>query len=403
MGVNLPGGIHGLPAGAIHLTGIARIEFAHALARVFVAGGVMSAIGLAASLYCRQSRLLTMYQQARANSCLQPKWLPWNRKADRLLGTGIERAGQVSNEQITNCPLNSFVSTIVRRRSRLTVSAFCAHLSHHTSIEAWDLLAFMYGTGSLSGAASCDGGCVRHLRCRVSQKFPGTPDDGVAQVLNDPSTSNEVRAFYAGRRGTPAWVIDTSRLRDAVKTLDRAFDHGLEDSDYGTRELTAEIEGLSQAAKASPDYDRQLAVLDTRVTTALLTLGRDVAIGRTKPAMVDRRWKGRRTLPSLARSLNQVSNTDLKSWPDIVQPRHAEYAALQNALIQLRGQRAKGGWPHVPGSKFKAGDSGAGVLALHQRLTAGGFMRPQSANRAASTYKTRRQHLPYAHFRICMN
>ena len=49
-GVDLPGGGHGLPAGELHLTGVARLQFAHALTRVFVAGGFMSAIGLAASL-----------------------------------------------------------------------------------------------------------------------------------------------------------------------------------------------------------------------------------------------------------------------------------------------------------------------------------------------------------------
>jgi predicted MFS family arabinose efflux permease len=49
-GIDLPGGGHGLPAGEIHLAGIARLQFAHALTRVFVAGGVMAAVGLAASL-----------------------------------------------------------------------------------------------------------------------------------------------------------------------------------------------------------------------------------------------------------------------------------------------------------------------------------------------------------------
>jgi EmrB/QacA subfamily drug resistance transporter len=48
-GIDLPGGGHGLPAGEIHLAGIARLQFAHALTRVFVAGGVMAAVALAAS------------------------------------------------------------------------------------------------------------------------------------------------------------------------------------------------------------------------------------------------------------------------------------------------------------------------------------------------------------------
>ena len=39
------------PAGAIPLTGLARAQFAHALTRVFIAGGVMSALGLVASFF----------------------------------------------------------------------------------------------------------------------------------------------------------------------------------------------------------------------------------------------------------------------------------------------------------------------------------------------------------------
>jgi EmrB/QacA subfamily drug resistance transporter len=48
-GIDLPGGGHGLPAGELHLTGVARIEFAHALTHVFVAGGFMAGTALAAS------------------------------------------------------------------------------------------------------------------------------------------------------------------------------------------------------------------------------------------------------------------------------------------------------------------------------------------------------------------
>ena len=41
--------MQGLPAAALQLDAAARAQFAHALTRVFAAGGVMSAIGLAAS------------------------------------------------------------------------------------------------------------------------------------------------------------------------------------------------------------------------------------------------------------------------------------------------------------------------------------------------------------------
>jgi predicted MFS family arabinose efflux permease len=49
-GLELPNGARGLSAGGMQLAGAARVQFAHALTRVFIAGGVMSGIGLLGSL-----------------------------------------------------------------------------------------------------------------------------------------------------------------------------------------------------------------------------------------------------------------------------------------------------------------------------------------------------------------
>jgi EmrB/QacA subfamily drug resistance transporter len=49
-GIPLPGGSYDLSAGAIQLDSVARAQFANALANVFVAGGLMSALGFAACL-----------------------------------------------------------------------------------------------------------------------------------------------------------------------------------------------------------------------------------------------------------------------------------------------------------------------------------------------------------------
>jgi EmrB/QacA subfamily drug resistance transporter len=50
-GIDLPGGMHGVPAVSLRLEGAARAHFAHALNRVFAAGGVMAGIGLLASFF----------------------------------------------------------------------------------------------------------------------------------------------------------------------------------------------------------------------------------------------------------------------------------------------------------------------------------------------------------------
>ena len=50
-GFDMPGGVEAMSAGALRLEGAARVQFAHALSRVFAVGGVMSAVGLVVSFF----------------------------------------------------------------------------------------------------------------------------------------------------------------------------------------------------------------------------------------------------------------------------------------------------------------------------------------------------------------
>jgi EmrB/QacA subfamily drug resistance transporter len=50
-GFDLPGGVEAMSAGTLRLEGAARLQFAHALSRVFAVGGVMSAVGLVVSFF----------------------------------------------------------------------------------------------------------------------------------------------------------------------------------------------------------------------------------------------------------------------------------------------------------------------------------------------------------------
>jgi hypothetical protein len=50
-GVDLPGGPQALASRALQLEGVARVQFALALSRVFASGGVMSALGLIAACF----------------------------------------------------------------------------------------------------------------------------------------------------------------------------------------------------------------------------------------------------------------------------------------------------------------------------------------------------------------
>ena len=87
----------------------------------------------------------------------------------------------------------------------------------------------------------------------------------------------------------------------------------------------------------------RIARLDVQITTALLALGRDVAVGRTNPAAIDKRWKAARPVPDLAASLAAAAAAGrVDGWLDTVRPVHPEYAALQAALASVRKQLGDG-------------------------------------------------------------
>jgi murein L,D-transpeptidase YcbB/YkuD len=199
---------------------------------------------------------------------------------------------------------------------------------------------------------------------------------------------NDVRTFYRLRALAPAWIDDSApskRAREALRVIGSAGAHGLLASDYDDQGLAKSIDELTSLAEDTPAADRMatLAALDVRVSTALLSLGRDVAVGRTTPAAFDRRWKVRRETPDFAASLNEALKGNLDLWLASIQPRHPEYAALQQALFDMSGVRKRGGWPKVPAGTFKSGSSHRSVITLRQRLAATGELEPARRGRPA--------------------
>jgi len=152
---------------------------------------------------------------------------------------------------------------------------------------------------------------------------------------------DDVHEFYRLREGKPAWVTDepTSKATDALHTLQSAREHGLNPADYQAAELAQMRDALSAAGKDDAGRVQQLAVLEARITTALFSLGRDVAVGRTKPGIAG--WKPRRVAPDLAGTLNTAAG-DVSAWLATVQPVHPEYEDLRGALLNLYGQQEQG-------------------------------------------------------------
>lgn len=164
----------------------------------------------------------------------------------------------------------------------------------------------------------------------IEQFVAATPLADVSEAV-----WQDVRHFYRGRMHEPAWVGDGAETKtvEALGLLRRASEHGFTPADYNEDVLTRTFNDSEGAKKRSREEAIQAnARFDVELTTALLTLGRDVAVGRTQPDAIDPRWKALRTPPDLPATLSQAHAGGLATWLDSVRPTHPEYAALQKVL-----------------------------------------------------------------------
>lgn len=173
--------------------------------------------------------------------------------------------------------------------------------------------------------------------------------------------------FYKLRDGAPAWVTHRSPSKHAaaaLKLLRTAPAHGLLDATYGGAEVAQLLDALDRGKDDAPDRLERLAEFDLRLTTGLLALGHDVAIGRTTPDRLASSWKARRTPPDIVGTLNAAVDDDLDGWLTRMSPRHPEYAMLQQALAGLRQTAAAK--PGAAGDAFYDTHSAAGIRAFQE-------------------------------------
>ena len=89
-----------------------------------------------------------------------------------------------------------------------------------------------------------------------------------------------------------------------------APNHGLLEADYVEHELAQLIDAEDDVEKQLKDDPQALARFDVQLTTALLTLGRDVAMGRTQPKAISSLWKAKRTAPDFVATLAEAVGDD---------------------------------------------------------------------------------------------
>jgi murein L,D-transpeptidase YcbB/YkuD len=205
-------------------------------------------------------------------------------------------------------------------------------------------------------AIGCGKDVTPAVTSAIQQIVDTAPDGGDAKVQAD------VRQFYAQRGHAPAWLDNkgTATAEDALAVLRTAPNHGLVSTDYGERDLAPLIDAEEDEEDIDTSLKRDaqaLARFDVELTTALVALGRDVALGRTTPGTISKNWKARRTAPDLVGTLSTAvaSGRDIRAWLDEVRPVHPEYAALQQTLMAINDKQQAQGTP----------DPRAGQIALN--------------------------------------
>ena len=144
------------------------------------------------------------------------------------------------------------------------------------------LVAIAVTAIGVSAASSCTKrGDLDGVAVALKNALAAAPPRGVARDVWTTTAK-----FYGARTGAPAWVDakkPNKRSAVAIASLDGARKHALDPADYDATGLLAERTRLADTKNddqkdSDDDRWRALAAFDVRLTTALLSLGHDVAI-----------------------------------------------------------------------------------------------------------------------------
>jgi murein L,D-transpeptidase YcbB/YkuD len=181
-------------------------------------------------------------------------------------------------------------------------------------------------------------------------------------------------SFYERRLYRPAWSDERGPTRladDLIDALRRADLEGLRSEDYHLHVIEAVLAAVRVDAKRGPALapDRW-AELDLLLTDAFLVYGAHLLAGRVNPETLRPEWVSNRRTADIAVVLEAaLASGNVAATLDGLDPPEVGYRRLREALARYRRVAEAGGWPAMPeGATLRAGDRGAAVSALRQRL-----------------------------------
>ena len=198
-------------------------------------------------------------------------------------------------------------------------------------------------------------------------------------VAEKASLDEEISRFYREAGYAPLWTGEgpefTARRAALIEALEGVETHGLPQARYDIPKLMQQM----RAARTT----RDLGLVEVALSTAFLNYAHDVQTGFLNPSSID---------PGLVRDPKRRDGTALlkafeasnpRAYMRTLVPGTGEYRNLLKARLRLQEIAKNGAWgPKVPAGGYEPGDSGAGVIALRNRLIAMGYL----DRSAAATY-----------------
>ena len=188
----------------------------------------------------------------------------------------------------------------------------------------------------------------------------------VAQAVAGDET---LATFYRERGFQGIWSgrSDADRRNALLAAFDSAGDHGLPTARYNARDLMARLEAA--------DTPQEQGRLEVAISRQFLDYARDIQTGMLIPSRIDEAIHRRVPLRSPISTLRAFSQSSPAAFLRALPPASPEYTRLLAEKMRFERIIGTGGWgPTVRGSKYERGDSGAGVVALRNRLIAMGFL-----------------------------
>ncbi|HCP80344.1 MAG TPA: murein L,D-transpeptidase [Octadecabacter sp.] len=215
------------------------------------------------------------------------------------------------------------------------------------------------------------------------------------QAVAEGAAQDEALAeFYRGREFEGIWTGATGRDRSRRNALLAAFasagDHGLPAAQYDPNALMARLQAANTPAEKG--------AMEVEMSRLFLSYARDIQTGILTPSRVVSEIHREVPLRSRLGYIQGFVASSPASYLASLPPSSPEYARLLREKLNLERLLANGGWgATVTGGGLVPGASGAGVVALRDRLVAMGYMERSATQTYDATVQAAVQRFQQAH------